>query len=64
VDILHPWTLEPETNKPMMPFTTFSIAMINKISGGRLQDFIDGVSALDSLKEAGPLKNPLSISTT
>lgn len=53
MDILHPWTLTPDS-KPLVPYTTFSIAMANKISGGRLQTFVDGISALEGLKEASP----------
>eukprot|EP00873_Tetraselmis_striata_P015975 jgi/Tetstr1/436239/TSEL_025083.t1 len=50
VDILHPWTLSPD-GAPLVPFTTFSIAMVNRMSGGQLQTFVDGVAALETLKE-------------
>uniref|UniRef100_A0A7S0MUN0 G domain-containing protein n=1 Tax=Pyramimonas obovata TaxID=1411642 RepID=A0A7S0MUN0_9CHLO len=50
VDILHPWTLD-EAGAPLVPFTTYSIAMINRMSGGRLQTFVDGVEALKQLRE-------------
>lgn len=39
------------TSRPLLPITTFSIAMINRISGGRLPLFVDGLRAFANLKK-------------
>jgi hypothetical protein len=43
--------MDQDTGEPLVPFTTFSIAMINRMSGGQLQTFVDGLAALETLKE-------------
>lgn len=50
MDIVHPWTLDPATGKPLVPITTFSVAMIHRQSGGRLDTFAHGIERLQSLK--------------
>ena len=50
VDIVHPWTLDVETGRPMVPFTTFSIAMIQRQSRGNLPTFVEGIGALKRLQ--------------
>jgi len=49
VDIVHPWTLDA-AGKPLVPFTTFSICMINRQSDGQLELFAQGLKAYDSLR--------------
>lgn len=46
IDIVHPWTLDPSTGAPLLPITTFSIAMAHRQSGGRLPVFVDGLRSL------------------
>ncbi|KAL4448101.1 hypothetical protein ABPG75_005320 [Micractinium tetrahymenae] len=50
VDILHPWTLDPQTGEELVPFTTFSIAMIHRQSRGQLPLFARGLQAFKELK--------------
>ncbi|PSC71854.1 iron hydrogenase assembly [Micractinium conductrix] len=50
VDILHPWTLDPATGEELVPFTTFSIAMIHRQSRGQLPLFVQGLEAFKQLK--------------
>jgi hypothetical protein len=50
VDIVHPWTLDAATSRPLLPFTTFSICMIHRQSGGRLPLFVKGMEALPAIK--------------
>ncbi|PNH10795.1 GTPase Der, partial [Tetrabaena socialis] len=50
VDVVHPWTLDAQSGQPLVPFTTFSIAMAYQQSGGRLDAFVEGVEALDHLQ--------------
>jgi len=50
VDIVHPWTLDPNTGDPMVPFTTFSIAMIQRQSRGSLPTFARGIEAVRGLR--------------
>lgn len=50
VDILHPWTLDPQTGEELVPFTTFSIAMIHRQSRGQLPLFVEGLEAFKRLK--------------
>jgi hypothetical protein len=40
MDIVHPWTLDG-SGQPLLPITTFSIAMIHRQSGGKLPLFIE-----------------------
>lgn len=53
VDIVHPWTLDDATNKPIIPFTTFSIAMIQRQVGGKEELFkelaMQGIRAAQQL---------------
>ena len=46
VDVVHPWT---EGIQEKVDVTTFSIALIQYMSGGRLQTYVDGLAALLSL---------------
>ncbi len=49
VDIVHPWTLGgPDGQQPLVPFTTFSICMINRQSNGKLKLFADGLKQVIS----------------
>ncbi|KAL4444885.1 hypothetical protein ABPG77_003935 [Micractinium sp. CCAP 211/92] len=50
VDVLHPWTLDPQTGQELVPFTTFSIAMIHRQSRGQLPLFAQGLQAFKNLK--------------
>lgn len=52
VDILHPWTLD-EAGQELVPFTTFSIAMIHRQSAGQLPLFAEGIEAYKQLKVGG-----------
>jgi hypothetical protein len=47
VDVVHPWT---ESLKEKVDMTTFSIALIHYMSGGRLQTYVDGLVTLLSLR--------------
>ena len=40
MDIVHPWTLDA-SGVPLLPITTFSIAMIHRQSGGKLPLFVE-----------------------
>jgi hypothetical protein len=40
MDIVHPWTLDA-SGQPLLPITTFSIAMIHRQSGGKLPLFVE-----------------------
>ena len=51
MDIVHPWTINPEFNETIIDITTFSVIMINFMSSGRLSDFIKGIEAFKALKE-------------
>ncbi|GIL60596.1 hypothetical protein Vafri_15132 [Volvox africanus] len=51
VDVVHPWTLDPVTGRPLVPFTTFSICMAYAMSGGRLDSWVGGLEALEGLQE-------------
>ncbi|GLI60291.1 hypothetical protein VaNZ11_002404 [Volvox africanus] len=51
VDVVHPWTLDPDTGRPLVPFTTFSICMAYAMSGGRLDAWVGGLEALEGLQE-------------
>lgn len=50
VDILHPWTLDPVSKEPIVPFTTFSIAMVHRQSRGALPVFAAGIEAFRNLQ--------------
>lgn len=52
MDIVHPWTLD-ESGQPLLPITTFSIAMIHRQSGGKLPLFVQGIKALEAGLGAG-----------
>lgn len=49
MDIVHPWTLDDQ-GRSLVPITTFSIAMIQRQSGGQLARFAEGIAALRALK--------------
>jgi hypothetical protein len=49
VDIVHPWTLGAD-GQPLVPFTTFSICMIQRQSSGKLPLFAEGLKAFKALK--------------
>lgn len=49
IDVVHPWTLD-EHGHSMHDVTTFSIAMMNYMSGGKLQAFVNGLQVLSQLK--------------
>ncbi len=51
--MVHPWTMDPATHKPLVPFTTFSICMAYVMSGGRLDSWAGGLEALECLREVG-----------
>ncbi|EFJ50489.1 iron hydrogenase assembly protein [Volvox carteri f. nagariensis] len=51
VDVVHPWTLDPVSGRPLVPFTTFSICMAYAMSGGRLDAWVGGLEALEGLQE-------------
>ena len=42
IDIVHPWTLD-NTGQPLLPITTYSIAMIHRQSAGNLPLFLQGM---------------------
>lgn len=58
IDIVHPWTLDA-TGHPLLPITTFSIAMAHRQSGGRLNVFVEGLKTLTTPGCAGA-RGPLS----
>jgi biotin synthase-like enzyme len=45
-----PSSTSPHHARPLLPITTFSIAMINRVSGGRLPLFVEGLRAFAALK--------------
>jgi small GTP-binding protein len=49
IDVVAPWTLDESTGEEIVPITTFSIAMIRYLSGGRLGYFVDGLRVLDQM---------------
>ncbi|KAG2501618.1 hypothetical protein HYH03_000123 [Edaphochlamys debaryana] len=51
VDVVAPWTSDPSSGAPLVPFTTFSIAMAYQQSGGNLGLFVEGLAALNGLRE-------------
>jgi hypothetical protein len=48
IDIIAPWSVDDDGNE-LVPITTFSIAMIRYLSGGRLSYFVDGLRQLDGM---------------
>ncbi len=48
--MVHPWTLDRSTGRPLVPVTTFSIAMAYQQNGGRLDPFVEGLEALETLQ--------------
>ena len=60
MDVVHKWTMEPGTAAPSdqggqnsqetVPLTTFSVMMINYMSGGRLSAFVEGIKRFEALK--------------
>jgi len=54
IDIVYEWTLDKEGN-PLVAITTFSIIMAHLMSGGRLQEFFQGIEALKRLKKGSKI---------
>jgi biotin synthase-like enzyme/GTPase SAR1 family protein len=50
VDIVHPWTMDSASGEQLIPFTTFSIAMVQRQSRGALPVFAAGIEAFKNLK--------------
>jgi GTPase SAR1 family protein len=50
VDIVHPWTIDSASGEPLVPFTTFSVAMVQRQSRGALPVFAAGIEAFKNLK--------------
>jgi biotin synthase-like enzyme len=50
VDIVHPWTMDSSSGEQLVPFTTFSIAMVQRQSRGALPVFAAGIEAFKNLK--------------
>mmetsp|Transcript_30129 Transcript_30129/g.80922 ORF Transcript_30129/g.80922 Transcript_30129/m.80922 type:complete len:556 (-) Transcript_30129:521-2188(-) len=50
MDVVHPWTLDKETGKPLVDVTTFSIAMMHRMSGARLPLFAEGMRKFQELR--------------
>ncbi|GBG78899.1 hypothetical protein CBR_g28613 [Chara braunii] len=50
MDIVHPWTLDRSTGKPIIDITTFSIALIQRQTDGRLGLLVKGLEAYKSLR--------------
>ena len=59
IDIVGPWTIDDNTGKELVQITTFSIAMIHYLSGGRLQYFVDGLQKLDDVV-SGKIVKPVN----
>ncbi|CEM24053.1 unnamed protein product [Vitrella brassicaformis CCMP3155] len=51
MDIVHPWTLDPVTNRPLIDITTFSIALLHRQSGGQLPTFVEGLERFKHIKQ-------------
>lgn len=54
VDVVDPWTA-PGAGVGDVDVTTFSVAMIHRMSGGRLQAYVDGLAAVLDLREGDRL---------
>eukprot|EP00808_Paulinella_micropora_P007778 g3523.t1 len=50
IDVVHEWTLD-DHGKPLLPITTFSIAMAQRQSAQQLGLFVEGLRELDKLKK-------------
>jgi len=50
VDLVHSWTLD-EDGQGTHAMSTFSIAMINYMSGGQLADYVQGLHAFLHLQD-------------
>ncbi len=57
VDVVDPWTRGDgeSLGAGALDMTTFSVAMIHRMSGGRLQAYVDGLAALLDLKSGDRL---------
>lgn len=53
MDVVHKWTMDTtdETPTESVPLTTFSVMMINYMSGGRLPLFVEGIKRFENLKQ-------------
>lgn len=54
VDVVDPWTKDGDGDGDV-DVTTFSVAMIHRMSGGRLQAYVDGLAAVLDLGEGDRL---------
>lgn len=54
MDVVHPWTLD-ENGNSLVPITTFSIAMIHRQSGGKLDLFVKGLETFKSVQKGDRL---------
>lgn len=52
MDLVHPWTLDEE-GRPLVALTTFSVLMVNYMSGGRLPEFVDGLRVVRDMVATG-----------
>ncbi|KAG2427922.1 hypothetical protein HXX76_011909 [Chlamydomonas incerta] len=59
IDVVHPWTLDRASGRSLVPITTFSIAMAYQQNGGRLDPFVEGLEALETLKIPNKLEAAL-----
>jgi hypothetical protein len=57
MDVVHKWTMrradekaEQNCTEETVPLTTFSVMMINYMSGGRLPAFVEGIKRFETLK--------------
>jgi len=50
MDVVHKWTTDANGVDEVVPLTTFSVTMINYLSGGRLPKFVDGIKQFENLK--------------
>lgn len=50
VDVVDPWTTA-DAGVGEVDVTTFSVAMIHRMSGGRLQAYVDGLATVLDLRE-------------
>ncbi len=51
IDVVQKWTKDEKTGNPLCDITTFSVVMIDYMSTGRLQEFVDAIEAFKNLKK-------------
>jgi hypothetical protein len=64
IEVAHKWTLDPESGRPTTGLTTFSVVLMNYMTGGRLLEHIEGLKAFKAMAEdaaAGTGKKKLRI---